>query len=172
MVDYFSGGNLYHQLKLRAMRSEKAKAVAAAASGSGSGSGASESSGSKIVNGMAILDEEECVYIIAQLVHALDYLHCECGVIYRGLKLDHILIDEDGYIGLTDFKNSKFIGRKKRKAKVTESRKTSVTSTLSVRSGIGVKSLFAGLSPISSYVLCFSLSLLHFVYVRTHTQKR
>ncbi|CAD5212643.1 unnamed protein product [Bursaphelenchus okinawaensis] len=41
-------------------------------------------------------------FFAAQLVLAIDYLHCE-GMAYRDLKPENIMVDRDGYIKLIDF---------------------------------------------------------------------
>ena len=50
--------------------------------------------------------EERAKFYVAQLVIALQYLHA-MNVIYRDVKLENVLICEDGYIKLTDFGLSK-----------------------------------------------------------------
>ena len=45
-------------------------------------------------------------FIAAQLVVALGYLH-SYSIVYRDLKLENILLNEDGYISLVDFGISK-----------------------------------------------------------------
>lgn len=44
--------------------------------------------------------------ILAEIVIALEQVH-QAGVIYRDLKLENILLDEDGHVKLTDFGLSK-----------------------------------------------------------------
>jgi len=45
--------------------------------------------------------EKEVRFITAEIVLALEHLH-SCGVIYRDLKLENILLDKDGHVCLTD----------------------------------------------------------------------
>lgn len=47
--------------------------------------------------------EEVTRFYIAQVLVALKYLHEEKDIVYRDLKPDNILVDEFGYIKLTDF---------------------------------------------------------------------
>lgn len=46
---------------------------------------------------------------VAETILALEYLHA-CGIIYRDIKLENILLDADGHICLTDFGLSKPLG--------------------------------------------------------------
>jgi serum/glucocorticoid-regulated kinase 2 len=50
--------------------------------------------------------EDEVKYIMAQLVMAIGYLH-SYNIVYRDLKLENILINDNGYISLVDFGISK-----------------------------------------------------------------
>ena len=58
--------------------------------------------------------EERVRFITAQLVLALGYLHTKESVVYRDLKLENILMRENGYIVLLDFGISKQIDKRER----------------------------------------------------------
>ena len=47
-------------------------------------------------------------FFTAELVLALEHLH-HCGVVYRDLKLENVLLDELGHVCLADFGLSKFV---------------------------------------------------------------
>lgn len=51
-------------------------------------------------------NENQVKFFATQIVLALGYLH-QCGVIYRDLKPENIILDEYGYVKLTDFGLSK-----------------------------------------------------------------
>lgn len=48
-------------------------------------------------------DEETTLFYSAQIILALKYLHEDMKIVYRDLKPDNILVDEYGYIKLSDF---------------------------------------------------------------------
>lgn len=52
-------------------------------------------------------NENEVRFLALQVVLALGYLHKELNVIYRDLKPENIILDEHGYLKLTDFGLSK-----------------------------------------------------------------
>ncbi|KAL6642090.1 hypothetical protein ACP70R_020271 [Stipagrostis hirtigluma subsp. patula] len=49
-----------------------------------------------------VLREDAARFYAAEVVIALEYLHCQ-GIIYRDLKPENILLRRDGHISLTDF---------------------------------------------------------------------
>ncbi|CAL9053257.1 unnamed protein product [Musa banksii] len=49
-----------------------------------------------------VLKEDACRFYAAEVVVALEYLHCQ-GIIYRDLKPENILLQRDGHVALTDF---------------------------------------------------------------------
>ncbi|KAJ2939880.1 hypothetical protein O0L34_g6580 [Tuta absoluta] len=57
---------------------------------------------------MGKFEERASKFYGAQVVLALEYLHC-CSLVYRDLKPENILIDRSGYIKITDFGFCKLI---------------------------------------------------------------
>lgn len=59
------------------------------------------------------LDEEESKRIFRQVVNGLAHCHCR-SVLHRDIKLDNILLDNDGEIKICDFGVSRVIQRNQR----------------------------------------------------------
>nr|AML77502.1 putative LOV domain-containing protein [Phycella chilensis] len=51
---------------------------------------------------LKVLKEDAVRFYAADVVVALEYLHCQ-GIIYRDLKPENILLQRDGHVSLTDF---------------------------------------------------------------------
>nr|AML77135.1 putative LOV domain-containing protein [Daphniphyllum macropodum] len=49
-----------------------------------------------------VLKEDAVRFYAAEVVIALEYLHCQ-GIIYRDLKPENVLLQSDGHVSLTDF---------------------------------------------------------------------
>lgn len=52
--------------------------------------------------------EDMAKFYAASILLALEYLH-SLNVVYRDLKSENVLMDEDGYIKVTDYGLSKFV---------------------------------------------------------------
>jgi serine/threonine protein kinase len=57
------------------------------------------------------LEEEKARYIVAEILLALEHIHSH-GVVYRDLKLENVLLDNDGHIRIADFGLSKILRRR------------------------------------------------------------
>lgn len=53
-------------------------------------------------------DEESTKYVIAQIALAIGYVHSK-DIIYRDLKPENVMIENDGYIKLIDFGLSRIL---------------------------------------------------------------
>ena len=62
----------------------------------------------RLVQAKYNINVQQLMFYIAEIALALDYLH-SIGVVYRDLKLENVLICNDGHIKLTDFGLSKRI---------------------------------------------------------------
>ena len=65
-----------------------------------------------------LMNEKETIFYIATLLVALNYLKSR-NVCHRDLKPDNIIIDENGYLKLIDFGNSKIIDQKTKTHTIT-----------------------------------------------------
>ncbi|XP_067895147.1 RAC-alpha serine/threonine-protein kinase isoform X4 [Heterodontus francisci] len=50
-----------------------------------------------------VFSEDRARFYGAEIVSALDYLHSEKNVVYRDLKLENLMLDNDGHVKITDF---------------------------------------------------------------------
>nr|AHZ63871.1 phototropin [Pteridium aquilinum] len=51
---------------------------------------------------LKVFSEETAKFYLAEIVIALEYLHCQ-GIVYRDLKPENVLLQKDGHVILTDF---------------------------------------------------------------------
>lgn len=56
------------------------------------------------------LEEQEAKYIFKQIVYGLAHCHCR-SVLHRDIKLDNILMDEDGGVKICDFGVSRLVAK-------------------------------------------------------------
>ena len=56
-----------------------------------------------------MFDEDAAAFYMAEMVLALEHLHQSVGVIYRDLKPENCLLDQEGHLLLTDFGLSKIV---------------------------------------------------------------
>merc|ERR1712137_1450569 len=64
----------------------------------------------KRLHNHCIFPKKHIRFIAAELVEALGFLH-SCGVVYRDLKAENVLIDSEGHATLTDFGICKDVGQ-------------------------------------------------------------
>lgn len=54
--------------------------------------------------------ESRTKFYVIEIILGLDYLHSK-NIVYRDLKPENLLLDEEGHIALTDFGLAKFVKR-------------------------------------------------------------
>lgn len=59
-------------------------------------------------NKFSLIPEEDCCFFIACIVLILEFLH-KNNIIYRDLKPENLLVDEEGYIKIIDFGSAKIV---------------------------------------------------------------
>jgi cGMP-dependent protein kinase len=57
---------------------------------------------------MSVVSEDDSRFYIACLIEILKYLH-EKNIVHRDLKPENIMVEEDGYLKLTNFSNAKIV---------------------------------------------------------------
>eukprot|EP01083_Nonionella_stella_P046795 125343_1 len=71
----------------------------------------------KLIMSEVHISIDQCRIYAAEIVLGLEHIH-QCHVVYRGLTLDNILLDEHGHVYLSDFKLSERLRMSRRKLKL------------------------------------------------------
>ena len=56
----------------------------------------------KILKEHGVFSEKDTAFYVAEILNGLWFMH-QCGVLYRDLKLENILLDSRGHVKLVDF---------------------------------------------------------------------
>ena len=67
----------------------------------------------KVMKPLKRFNEETVKFYTAQLVLGLGYLHSKHNIIHRDMKLENILLDQEGYIKIIDYGLAKMYDDKK-----------------------------------------------------------
>lgn len=54
------------------------------------------------------LDEDQAKFYAVQIIGAFGHLH-SCNIVYRDLKLENVMLNEDGYVQITDFGMARYL---------------------------------------------------------------
>lgn len=63
----------------------------------------------KVFSAQKRFKEEQVIFYAAQMTIAIGYLHMK-GIVHRDLKLENILLDQEGYLKIIDFGLAKMLG--------------------------------------------------------------
>jgi serine/threonine protein kinase len=62
----------------------------------------------KVFSSQKRFKEEQVIFYAAQMTIAIGYLHMK-GIVHRDLKLENILLDQEGYLKIIDFGLAKML---------------------------------------------------------------